>query len=142
MVPSIKYEYLASVLLAFSVSGAYHVAGDLFGRVTHIFAVLVRDDGHVDFLEDVGRLFPFAQPTPSDHGALRSDVGRVRCVYTRKGSMNIILRRFKHHRFVTNSREGGENLLRMSKIRVVFFSCLSTSYKLFYFGPSTRTSSK
>lgn len=71
---------LASVLLAFFVSRAYHVFRDLFGRVSHVLALLVGYDGHVDFLQDVGRLFALAQPAPSDHGALDALVADFICV--------------------------------------------------------------
>lgn len=70
---------MTSVLLTLFVSGAYHVVGDLVRRVSHVPAVFVGYDGHVDFLQGVRRLLPFAQSSPSDHGALRSHVGRVSC---------------------------------------------------------------
>lgn len=74
-----RLRYLASVQLAFLVSCAYHVAGDLFGRVSHFLAVLVGYDRHVDFLQYVGRLLALAQSAPTDHGAFDAFVGHVGC---------------------------------------------------------------
>lgn len=73
------HTYLTGVLLAFLVARAYHVVGDLLGRVTHFLAFLVGYDRHVDLLQNVGRLFTLAQPAPSDHGAFDADVRRVGC---------------------------------------------------------------
>lgn len=76
--------YLASIRHAFFIPGAYHVAGDLFGQIAHFLAVFVGYDGHVDFLQDVGRFFPFSQSAPSDHRAFFAFVRRVRCLEENK----------------------------------------------------------
>lgn len=77
----IRFIYLTGVLLSFPISSAYHVTGDLLWWISHFFAVRVRYDRYVDFLQDVGRFFAFAQPAPSDHGALDTFVWRFSCVW-------------------------------------------------------------
>lgn len=74
---------LTGILLAFRVSCTHHVVGDATGTVTHILAVLTRQDRHFHFHQGGSGWLPLVQPSPARNDTALPSV--VSIVLEKKG---------------------------------------------------------